>query len=120
MSNPPSFSSGPSAAPSEAAGPAWHATSVADARQHLKATGPLSRADVDARLASYGPNQLPETRSAGPLRRLARQLNNFLIYVLLTAVVITAALGRSEERRVGKECRSRWSPEQYKKKSNIE
>src|SRR5690554_710439 len=24
---------------------------------------------------------------------------------------------RSEERRVGKECRSRWSPEQYKKKS---
>lgn len=93
MSNPPSFSSGPSAAPSEAAGPAWHATSVADARQHLKASGPLSRADVDARLASYGPNQLPETRSAGPLRRLARQLNNFLIYVLLTAVVITAALG---------------------------
>ena len=24
--------------------------------------------------------------------------------------------GRSEERRVGKECRSRWSPEHYKKK----
>src|SRR5947209_19335270 len=26
-----------------------------------------------------------------------------------------AACGRSEERRVGKECRSRWWPEQYKK-----
>src|SRR5438105_13851090 len=25
---------------------------------------------------------------------------------------------RSEERRVGKECRSRWSPKQYKKKKN--
>src|SRR6266576_7003879 len=25
-------------------------------------------------------------------------------------------LTRSEERRVGKECRSRWSPDQYKKK----
>src|SRR5690554_8148889 len=27
---------------------------------------------------------------------------------------------RSEERRVGKECRSRWSPYHYKKKKNIE
>src|SRR5688572_31525211 len=26
------------------------------------------------------------------------------------------AVGRSEERRVGKECRSRWSPDHYKKK----
>src|SRR5438445_10775398 len=26
--------------------------------------------------------------------------------------------GRSEERRVGKECRSRWSPYHYKKKKN--
>ena len=25
---------------------------------------------------------------------------------------------RSEERRVGKECRSRWSPHHYKKKKN--
>src|SRR5438128_12108027 len=29
-------------------------------------------------------------------------------------------LGRSEERRVGKECRSRWSPEHYKKKKKDE
>src|SRR6267143_4405346 len=27
--------------------------------------------------------------------------------------------GRSEERRVGKECRSRWSPYHYKKKRSI-
>src|SRR5207245_6439222 len=27
--------------------------------------------------------------------------------------------GRSEERRVGKECRSRWSPYQYKKKTKV-
>src|SRR5687767_15796636 len=26
---------------------------------------------------------------------------------------------RSEERRVGKECRSRWSPDHYKKKSSV-
>src|SRR5215475_15003417 len=30
----------------------------------------------------------------------------------------SACSGRSEERRVGKECRSRWSPYHYKKKKN--
>src|SRR5574339_782615 len=30
--------------------------------------------------------------------------------------LVAAALARSEERRVGKECRSRWSPYHYKKK----
>src|SRR5580700_12056051 len=44
----------------------------------------------------------------------------------LSAILIThahddhcdAAQLRSEERRVGKECRSRWSPYHYKKKKN--
>ena len=30
--------------------------------------------------------------------------------VIATAGGLSVALGRSEERRVGKECRSRWSP----------
>src|SRR5437016_12175856 len=30
-----------------------------------------------------------------------------------------AALGRSEERRVGKECRSGWAPEEYKKEAVV-
>src|SRR6266699_4179328 len=34
-------------------------------------------------------------------------------------VVHLGVVGRSEERRVGKECRSRWSPYHYKKKINI-
>ena len=39
-----------------------------------------------------------------------------LVYIVLavtfgyTMIVAETALGRSEERRVGKECRSRWSP----------
>src|SRR5690554_8100248 len=33
-----------------------------------------------------------------------------------TGTVREAAAGRSEERRVGKECRSRWSPEHEEKK----
>src|SRR5437868_14064755 len=32
----------------------------------------------------------------------------------------SASLSRSEERRVGKECRSRWEPNHYKKKKKIE
>src|SRR5689334_25291245 len=32
---------------------------------------------------------------------------------------VLLGLGRSEERRVGKECRSRWSPYQYKKEEQI-
>ena len=30
--------------------------------------------------------------------------------ISLRTIMIVASLGRSEERRVGKECRSRWSP----------
>ncbi|GGC64219.1 cation-translocating P-type ATPase [Marinobacter halophilus] len=71
----------------------WHALDFSGAREQLEAAGPLTDAEVTARLASYGPNQLPETSRSGPLARLGRQLKNFLIYVLMTAVVITAALG---------------------------
>src|SRR5437588_105000 len=35
----------------------------------------------------------------------------------LEAVVVSATVARSEERRVGKECRSRWPP--YHKKENV-
>ena len=33
-----------------------------------------------------------------------------VIAVLIAALVALTIVGRSEERRVGKECRSRWSP----------
>ena len=44
---------------------------------------------------------------------LWRDRRRFLAAVLavaFSAVLITVQTGRSEERRVGKECRSRWSP----------
>ena len=37
---------------------------------------------------------------------------------LSSAQVLTPVVGRSEERRVGKECRSRWSPSHSKKKQH--
>ncbi|WP_341230567.1 HAD-IC family P-type ATPase [Nocardioides salarius] len=62
----------------------------------LLATDPargLGEAEAAQRLIRFGPNALPVTRSAGPLLRLARQLHNPLIYVLLASVLVTAALG---------------------------
>src|SRR6266446_9082104 len=37
------------------------------------------------------------------------------LWVKRGAELIAGAVGRSEERRVGKECRSRWAPYRYKK-----
>src|SRR5687767_10663244 len=41
-------------------------------------------------------------------------------HVSIRAVVVHMERARSEERRVGKECRSRWSPYDEKKKTNAE
>ena len=71
----------------------WQAVPAAEARERLKAEHPLSNAEAAERLATLGYNRLPEAVASGPLTRLGRQLKNFLIYVLLTAVVITGALG---------------------------
>ena len=53
----------------------------------------LSTAEAEHRLGRYGPNRLPEPPRRGPLRRLLSQFHNLLIYVLLAAAAITAALG---------------------------
>src|SRR6266704_1535550 len=42
-----------------------------------------------------------------------RPLQDLVVFVVVTATIVVA---RSEERRVGKECRSRWSPDPEKKK----
>ena len=72
---------------------AWHAIAAEQARVFLDAPEPLTDESAQARLETFGPNQLPEGRTSGPLARLGRQLRNFLIYVLLTAAAITGALG---------------------------
>src|SRR2546430_15085129 len=55
--------------------------------------------------------KLATDRNRIPARLTAEQDNHFsneLIYI--DQLVLQSALLRSEERRVGKECRSRWSP----------
>ncbi|MGM0952876.1 MAG: cation-translocating P-type ATPase [Pseudomonadota bacterium] len=79
--------------PADPACKLWHTLGTEEVRRRLSAEAPFSAQEASARLAEFGPNRLPEARASGPLARLGRQLRNFLIYVLLTAVVITAALG---------------------------
>jgi len=81
--------------PYTAAGPRdWHALDAehALALLHSRADG-LSAATAAERLAKHGPNLLPAPPRRGPLRRLAAQFDDVLIYVLLLAATITALLG---------------------------
>jgi magnesium-transporting ATPase (P-type) len=73
---------------------ALHALSAdrALARLGADALG-LTAAEAERRLAETGPNRLPRKAGRSPLRRLLAQLDNLLIYVLLAAAVLSAALG---------------------------
>jgi magnesium-transporting ATPase (P-type) len=58
-------------------------------------TGPegLSAQEARRRRAAYGPNRLPEAASRGALARLLAQFNSLLIWVLLGAAALAAAIG---------------------------
>lgn len=53
----------------------------------------LSGDAADDRLATVGPNRLPEPKGRGPLIRFLAQFRNLLVLVLIGAAVVTAALG---------------------------
>ncbi|WP_323752528.1 cation-transporting P-type ATPase [Marinobacter sp.] len=53
----------------------------------------LSSEEVAKRVQAYGPNRLPAAAKRNPLIRFLWHFHNILIYVLLGAAVITAALG---------------------------
>jgi magnesium-transporting ATPase (P-type) len=53
----------------------------------------LNEQAAGARLAQYGPNRLPEPPRRSALTRFMLQFHNVLIYVLLVAAAVTAALG---------------------------
>jgi calcium-translocating P-type ATPase len=70
-----------------------HARQTTDCLDALEATPEgLSDAEAARRLATYGPNRLPIVRGRGPLWRFIMQFHNVLIYVLLGAAAVTAAL----------------------------
>ena len=94
------------AAPSERTKPAtsdpgWHALSVdvVMARRDGRIDG-LTTAEAQARLDAHGPNKLPMPKGRGALARFLAQFNNLLIYVLLAAAAVTAALGHWVDSKV--------------------
>ncbi|CAN5527327.1 cation-transporting P-type ATPase [soil metagenome] len=72
----------------------WHSMTVEEALDVLQAsTSGISAGEASRRLEEYGPNRLPEAEPESLLRRLLRQFNDMLIYILLVAAVVTALLG---------------------------
>ena len=73
---------------------AWHALPVAKSFSALKAEQDgLAPQEAARRLAQFGPNRLPEARKPSAILRFLRQFHNVLIYVLLAAAALAAAIG---------------------------
>jgi Ca2+-transporting ATPase len=73
----------------------WHSLSTEKVLEEL-GTGlqeGLSSEEAEKRLKEYGPNQLKEGKRQTFLQMVFGQLNNFVIYLLLAAAVISAILG---------------------------
>lgn len=73
--------------------PDFHALSSNDALLANDATAQgLSAAEADRRMQAHGPNRLPEPPQRSAVLRFLAHFNNVLIYVLIGAAVVTAAL----------------------------
>lgn len=53
----------------------------------------LSGQEADERLESVGPNRLPQSEKDGLIKRFFKHFHDTLIYILIAAALITAALG---------------------------
>src|SRR5215831_9108724 len=87
--------SAPSVAEHTSQAPLWHAMPVDEVLRRLQSnpsTG-LDGQEVSGRLATYGPNRLPEGMKQGPFKRFLLQFNNVLIYVLLAAGFVKLMVG---------------------------
>jgi P-type Ca2+ transporter type 2C len=73
----------------------WHAVSAEDTLTELKTTieGGISLADAKTRITQYGYNQLDEAPPTTFWQLLWAQFNDFVIYLLLIAAIISALLG---------------------------
>jgi len=73
--------------------PEAHSRPADDCLAALRANAEgLTATEAARRLAEHGPNRLPEVRARGPVLRFLLQFHNVLIYVLIGAAVVTAAL----------------------------
>lgn len=74
--------------------PHWHTMSTEEVRRTLDVPDAgLADDQVKRRIEEYGANVLPAAKARPVWLRLLAQFNNVLIYVLMTAVLVTALLG---------------------------
>ncbi|NLX11432.1 MAG: cation-translocating P-type ATPase [Chloroflexi bacterium] len=73
----------------------WHAQPLDTVLETLQTDGEhgLSEAEAERRLAQYGPNALREQPRPTFWQRLLAQFQNFVIYILVFAALLSAALG---------------------------
>ena len=77
----------------------WHTIAVAEVTDALgvdTGTG-LSEADVESRLAEYGPNLITEAPGIPAWRRVASLLADKMTLVLVVAAVVSAVVSREWE-----------------------
>jgi len=76
----------------------WHAVEASAAIAGLE-TGPAGLSDDEAarRLLRYGANRLPQGKRRNAMARLLLQFHNLLIYVLLAAAGLAAAIGHGAD-----------------------
>jgi magnesium-transporting ATPase (P-type) len=83
----------PVAGDAQAGGPQWHHVSAEETLDRVGGSREgLSPEEARQRLATHGPNRLPEAKPRGPLPRFLAQFHNLLIYVLLAAAGVTTLL----------------------------
>lgn len=77
----------------------WHSLPADEvlARLSVSVTAGIDSAEAAIRLSAVGPNRLEEKRSTPPWRLFVSQFQDFMIYVLLAAVVISAVEGQLVE-----------------------
>lgn len=72
----------------------WHSVAAEATLENLQtSTAGLTPSSAATRLATHGPNRLPQTARRSPLLRFIQHFHNILIYVLLGCALMTALLG---------------------------
>ena len=76
----------------------WHNLSASEVIESLNSSlQGLTREEAERRLAQYGPNELAEKKKISPFMLWLRQFRDFLIIILLVAVVLSAVLGEATD-----------------------
>ena len=71
----------------------WHSLSIDDTLAKLKtSTQGLTKAEAEARLKRFGPNEMLRHKPPSPLKLLFKQFANFFVVVLLFAAALAYAV----------------------------